>query len=62
MRHVDLAKTLIAGATLCLATLPTPPFAEPVAESQEQLERDLTVAQKPIFQIGQLQRRGADRG
>jgi hypothetical protein len=48
----------VAGVTSCLGILPTPAFPELAAKSQEQLERDLTVPQKPIVQIGQLQGAG----
>jgi hypothetical protein len=58
MRHVGLVKMFVAGVTSCLAILPTPASSEPAAESQEHLERDLTGAQNPIFQIGQLKPQG----
>jgi hypothetical protein len=58
MRQFDLMKILIAGAASCFAISSTAASAQAPPELQIQLERELAIAQKPIYDIGQRQGAG----
>jgi hypothetical protein len=58
MRNFDLMKILIAGAASCFAISSTTASAQATVELQIQLERELAIAQKPIYDIGQRQGAG----